>query len=196
MRPRNRSLAASAKAPEGLPTMLPHDTPSQARTPREIREERARAFWQAQINEGRSRAAEQQARTNKSAAPPQDPPPLPPPTRVPLHLVSPETPPTAETQPIDPSHLAGLSPTAIAILELINAGTADGRRYTATPPIPDRSAWRIVQRHIPTLTDQQAQTVIGTWLQNGVLELRPYRDPLNRRDSQGLFANSPASPQC
>jgi hypothetical protein len=110
--------------------------------------------------------------------------------------LSPETPPTAETQPIDPSHLAGLSPAAVTILELINAGTADGRRYTATPPIPDRSAWRIVQRYIPTLTDQQAQTVIGTWLQNGVLELRTYRDPLNRRDSQGLFANSPASLQC
>jgi hypothetical protein len=177
--------------------MLPHDTPSQGRTPREVREERARAFWQAQINEGRARAAEQQARTNKQAVPLLEPPPSPaPPTRVPLHLVSPETPPTAETQPIDPSHLAGLSPTAMTILELINAGTADGRRYTATPPIPDRSAWRIVQRHIPILTDQQAQTVIGTWLQNGVLELRTYRDPLNRRDSQGLFANSPASPQC
>jgi hypothetical protein len=176
--------------------MLPHDTPSQARTPREVREERARAFWQAQINEGRARAAEQQARTTKPTAPPQDPPPSPPPpARVPLHLVSAEPPPTAEPPPIDPSHLAGLSPTAIAILELINAGTADGRRYTATPPIPDRSAWRMVQRHIPILTDQQAQTVIGTWLQNGVLELRTYRDPLNRRDSQGLFANSPASPQ-
>ena len=177
--------------------MLPHDTPSQAPTPREVREERARAFWQAQINEGRARAAEQQSRTNKQAGPLLEPPPSPaPPTRVPLHLVSPETPPTAETQPIDPSHLAGLSPTAITILELINAGTADGRRYTATPPIPDRSAWRIVQRHIPILTDQQAQAVIGTWLQNGILELRTYRDPLNRRDSQGLFANSPASPQC
>jgi hypothetical protein len=109
--------------------------------------------------------------------------------------VSAETPPTAETRPIDPSHLAGLSPTAIAILELINAGTADGRRYTATPPIPDRSAWRVVQRHIPILTDQQAQTVIDTWLQKGVLELKTYRDPLNRRDTQGLFASSPASPQ-
>jgi hypothetical protein len=176
--------------------MMPHDTSATGRPSREVREERARAFWQAQINEGRARNAEQQAGSNKPAAPRQDPPPSPPPARVPLHLVSAETPPTAETQPIDPSHLAGLSPTAIAILELINAGTADGRRYTATPPIPDRSAWRIVQRHIPTLTDQQAQTVIGTWLQNGVLELRTYRDPLNRRDSQGLFANSAGSPQC
>ena len=177
--------------------MTPHDTSAKGRTSREIREERARAFWQAQINEGRARAAEQQARTNKQAVPPPERPPSPaPPTRVPLHLVSPETPPTAETQPIDPSHLAGLSPTAITILELINAGTADGRRYTATPPIPDRSAWRIVQRHIPILTDQQAQTVIATWLQNGVLELRTYRDPLNRRDSHGLFATSPSSPQC
>ena len=176
--------------------MMPHDTPAKAQAARELREERARAFWQAQINEGRARAVEQQARTNKQAAPPLEPPPPPPPSRVPLHLVSAETPPTAETQPIDPSHLAGLSPTAIAILELINAGTADGRRYTATPPIPDRSAWRIVQRHIPTLTDQQAQTVIDTWLQKGVLELKTYRDPLNRRDTQGLFASSPASPQC
>jgi hypothetical protein len=177
--------------------MMPHDTLPNGRPSREVREERARAFWQAQINEGRASAAEEQARTNKQTAPlPEPPPSPPPPSRVPLHVVSAETPPTAETQPIDPSHLAGLSPTAIAILELINAGTADGRRYTATPPIPDRSAWRIVQRHIPILTDQQAQTVIGTWLQNGVLELRTYRDPLNRRDSQGLFANSPAAQQC
>jgi regulator of protease activity HflC (stomatin/prohibitin superfamily) len=177
--------------------MMHHDIPAKAQAARELREERARAFWQAQINEGRARAAEQQARTNKQAAPPLEPPPSPPPpSRVPLHLASAETPPSAETQPIDPSHLAGLSPSAIAILELINAGTADGRRYTATPPIPDRSAWRIVQRHIPTLTDQQAQTVIDTWLQKGVLELKTYRDPLNRRDTQGLFASSPASPQC
>jgi hypothetical protein len=176
--------------------MMHHDTPAKAQAARELREERARAFWQAQINEGRARAAEQQARTNKQAAPPLEPPPSAPlPPRVPLHLVSAETPPTAETQPIDPSHLAGRSPTAIAILELINAGTADGRRYTATPPIPDRSAWRIVQRHIPTLTDQEAQSVIDTWLQKGVLELKTYRDPLNRRDTQGLFASSPASPQ-
>ena len=175
--------------------MMPHDTSAKGRPSREVREERARAFWQAQINEGRARASEQQPKNNKQAVPLLEPPPSPaPPPRVPLHVVSPKTPPTAETPPIDPSHLAGLSPPAIAILELINAGTADGRRYTATPPIPDRSAWRIVQRHIPTLTDQQAQTVIGTWLQNGVLELRTYRDPLNRRDSQGLFANPPASP--
>ena len=176
--------------------MMHHDTPAKAQAARELREERARAFWQAQINEGRARAVEQQARTNKQAAPALEPPPsAPPPSRVPLHLVSAETPPTAETQPIDPSHLAGLSPTAIAILELINAGTADGRRYTATPPIQDRSAWRIVQRNIPTLTDQEAQSVIDTWLQKGLLELKTYRDPLNRRDTQGLFATPPTSTQ-
>jgi hypothetical protein len=175
--------------------MMPHDTSAKGRPSREIREERARAFWQAQINEGRARAAEQQPKTNKPAAPRQDPPPSPPPSRVPLHVVSADLPPAAETQPIDPSHLAGLSPTANAILELINAGTADGRRYTATPPIQDRSAWRIVQRNIPTLTDQEAQSVIDTWLQKGLLELKTYRDPLNRRDTQGLFATPPTSPQ-
>jgi hypothetical protein len=175
--------------------MMPHDTPAKSH-PRDVREERVRAFWQAQINEGRARRAEEQATTNKPAALRQDPEPPPPPlARVPLHVVSADTELTAETQPIDPAHLTGLSPTAIAILGLINAGTADGRRYTATPPVPDRSAWRLVQRQIPTLTDQEAQSVIDTWLRKGVLELKTYRDPLNRRDTQGLFANSPASPQ-
>ena len=136
--------------------MMPHDTSAKARPSREVREERARAFWQAQINEGRARAAEQQARTNKQAAPRQEPPPSPaPPARVPLHVVSAETPPTAETPPIDPSHLAGLSPTAITILELINAGTADGRRYTATPPMPKIARpGASCSATFPSLTDQ------------------------------------------
>ncbi len=176
--------------------MMPHDTSATGRPSREVREERARAFWQAQINEGRARAAEKQAESNNPAAPRQDPPPSPPPARVPLNVVSDDTTFPDTTPPITPADIPALFLAATSVLRLINAGTADGSRYTATPPIPDRSAWRIVQRHIPTLTDQQAQTVIGTWLQNGVLELRPYRDPLNRRDSQGLFAHLPASPQC
>jgi type IV secretion system protein VirD4 len=104
-----------------------------------------------------------------------------------------EDPKPADTQPIDSAHLAGRSPAAISILDLINAGTADGRRFTnVPPPPPDRAAWRLVQRHIPTLSDQQAYTVIRTWLQNGRLVQRTYHDPINRRDTQGLYVEPPS----
>ena len=99
--------------------MLPHDTPSPAPTPREVREERARAFWQAQINEGRARAAEQQSRTNKQAGPLLEPPPSPaPPTRVPLHVASAETEFTDTAPPITPADIPALFLAAASVLRL------------------------------------------------------------------------------
>jgi hypothetical protein len=166
--------------------MLPHDTPSQARTPREVREERARAFWQAQINEGRARAAEQQARTNKPAVARQDPPPSPPP-RVALRGVSADTEFTDTTPPIDLADIPALFVAAASVLRLINAGTPDGRRFSATPQAKDRAAWRLVQTAVPALTDKAAQEVIDSWLRTKVLESRTSRDPLNRRHHPGLF---------
>ncbi|MGC2525202.1 MAG: hypothetical protein WA417_21585, partial [Stellaceae bacterium] len=96
-----------------------------------MREERARAFWQAQINEGRARAAEQQAGSNKSAAPRQDPPPSPPPSRVPLHVVSADATFPDTTPPINPADIPALFLAATSVLRLINAGTSDGRRFSA-----------------------------------------------------------------
>jgi len=168
--------------------MMPHDTSAKGRPSREIREERARAFWQAQINEGRAIAAEEQARTNKPAAPRHAPPPSPPATaRVPLHVVSADTDVTDTTPPITPADMPALFVAATSVLCLINAGTPDGRRFSAAPQAKDRAAWRIVQTAVPSLTDKAAQDVIDSWLRTKVLETRSYRDPVDRRHYPGLF---------
>jgi hypothetical protein len=168
--------------------MTPHDTSAKGRPSREMREERARAFWQAQINEGRARAAEQQARTNKQAGPLVEPPPSPaPPARVPLRVVSANTEFTDTTPPITPADIPALFLAATSVLRLINAGTSDGRRFSAAPQAKDRAAWRLVQTAVPSLTDKAAQEVISSWLRNKVLETRSYRDPLDRRNYPGLF---------
>ena len=168
--------------------MPPHDTPSPARTSRELREERARAFWQAEINEGRARAAEQPARTNKQAAPPPERPPSPaPPTRVSLRVVSADQDVTGTTPLITPADVPALFLAATSVLRLINAGTPDGRRFSAAPQAKDRAAWRLVQTAVPGLTDKAAKEVIDTWLRNKVLEIRSYHDPIDRRNYPGLF---------
>jgi hypothetical protein len=166
--------------------MMHHDTPAKAQAARELREERARAFWQAQINEGRARTAEQQARTNKPAVARQDPPPSPPP-RVALRGVSADTEFTDTTPPIDLADIPALFVAAASVLRLINAGTPDGRRFSAAPQAKDRAAWRIVQTAVPSLTDKAAQDVIDSWLRTKVLETRSYRDPVDRRHYPGLF---------
>ena len=133
-------------------------------------------------------AAEQQARTNKPAAPRQDPPPSPPPrARVPLHVVSADTEFTDTTPPINPAEIPALFLAATSVLRLINAGTSDGRRFSAAPQAKDRAAWRLVQTAVPSLTDKAAQEVINAWLQCKVLEIRSYRDPIDRRNYPGLF---------
>jgi hypothetical protein len=164
---------------------MPHDTSAKGRPSREIREERARAFWQAQINEARARDAEQQPKTDKPAVPQQDPPPSP--ARVSLHVVSADTEFTDTTPPINPADIPALFLTATSVLRLINAGTSDGRRFSAAPQAKDRAAWRLVQTAVPPLTDKAAQEVIDSWLRNKVLETRSYRDPIDRRHYPGLF---------
>ena len=44
-----------------------------------------------------------------------------------------------------------------SVLRLINAGTSDGRRFSAAPQAKDRAAWRLVQTAVPSLTDKAAQ---------------------------------------
>jgi hypothetical protein len=177
--------------------MMPHKTPPKhPPSRRELREERARAFWQAQTNEGRAQRAEEQSTTKKPAAIPEAPEPAeapqaaPPPA--PLPEISAE--PAADVmQAVDAAHLAGMASSAIPavnrILDVIEAGLRDGRRFSVAPQAKDRAAWRIVQGQVPALSDNEAQAVIDTWLQNGAVETRSYQDPVYRRDSLGLFVN-------
>jgi len=86
--------------------------------------------------------------------------------------------------------------TANAILDEGAAGIDDGkRRYSDAPRVtPDRAAWRIVQRHVPSLTEAQCRAVIKTWVDNDVMERRDYHDPIVRKTVSGLFvARRPGS---
>ena len=103
-----------------------------------------------------------------------------------------------EMQTIDAAHLAAMAPSAIPVvnrlLDLIEAGLPDGRRYSVALHANDRAAWRLVQGHVPASSDKEAQAVIDTWLQIGLIENHPYRDPVYRRDSFGLCVNPAARP--
>lgn len=78
--------------------------------------------------------------------------------------------------------------TANVILDDVDAGMEDGkRRYTDHNAAEDRAGWPIVQRHVPSLTEQQCRAVIKSWLENGVLYRKPYDDPIDRKKRSGLF---------
>lgn len=77
---------------------------------------------------------------------------------------------------------------ANTILDDIEAGLPNGRRYSAAPQA-DRAAWRVVKKHLPEMADKQAKAVIKTWIENGVLESREAHNPEERKPEQGLFVN-------
>jgi hypothetical protein len=89
-----------------------------------------------------------------------------------------------------------LSPAlANRILDDIDAGSGGGKHlYSAAAAAADRAAWRVVQRHLCSLTEPQCRRVINTWLRNGVLRRENYHDPDTRRDRQGVRANNAKRP--
>jgi hypothetical protein len=99
-----------------------------------------------------------------------------------------DTVPTVE--PWDPPDLWRNLPIAIvnAILDQIERGPAEGRKYSAANRAgEDRAAWRVVKDHCPRLEDEQCQTVISTWLKNGMIESQDYDDPVTRKKRSGLI---------
>jgi hypothetical protein len=61
------------------------------------------------------------------------------------------------------------------ILDRINEGPGNGRRYSPAPQAADRKAWAVVQEGCPTLSEEQAKRVIAKWLDTGVLALKTPR---------------------
>jgi hypothetical protein len=64
------------------------------------------------------------------------------------------------------------STVANGILDDIDAGLGDGRRYSPAPHAKDRAAWPVALQHVPSLTEAQAKRVIKTWRDKGVLQVR------------------------
>jgi hypothetical protein len=72
------------------------------------------------------------------------------------------------------------------ILDDIDAGMPDGRRYSGAASAKTRAAWPIIKKHIPNRTEQQAREMIGTWLKTGLLVSETYYDEHDRKDRDGL----------
>jgi hypothetical protein len=89
----------------------------------------------------------------------------------------------------DPPDLWHEMTTAVvnAILDQIERGPSEGRRYSASKQAgAERAAWRAVQKHRPDFTEKQCRMVIDTWLRSGMIVSRDYHDARSRRDQPGL----------
>lgn len=88
-----------------------------------------------------------------------------------------------------PDNFAGVSiATWNAIIDEIDAGLPNGRRYSNANNATDRAAWQLVVRHIDR-TEKQARAIINTWVENQVLLKDDYDDPVERKPLKGLRAN-------
>ena len=75
------------------------------------------------------------------------------------------------------------------ILDQIEAGMPgkpEGRRYSAAPQAIKRGGWAVVQQHCPHLSKAQAQKIVATWLDTGVLLNTTYDDPAEGKSLLGL----------
>lgn len=80
------------------------------------------------------------------------------------------------------------------ILTAIDAGLADGNRYTDAAKAGEREAWRIVQEHAPHKTETQAREVVRTWVKNKVLTPREYDNPVTFKRVKGLYLDQTRRP--
>jgi hypothetical protein len=94
-----------------------------------------------------------------------------------------------------PDLFAGLSTAKVnAILDQIDRGMPDGRRYSDARAAKERAVWRVVVEHVPEKNEGQAKAITKTWAENGVLVSEPWRDPKRREDSTALRVNPAKRP--
>jgi len=96
---------------------------------------------------------------------------------------------------IPPDTWAGLDPETLkAALDEIDAGLANGQRYSSDNAAKSRAAWPVVQKHCPTKTEAQCREIIRAWLKTGALREIDYDDPIYRRSQKGLEVDSQKRP--
>jgi hypothetical protein len=99
---------------------------------------------------------------------------------------------------VPPEVMEGLDTAGInRILDKIDAGLADGNRYSDTPSAKKRAAWKVVIEEMPEKTEAQAREIIKTWVKNGLLERREYENAVTRKQVDGLYidpAKRPSEP--
>jgi hypothetical protein len=82
-----------------------------------------------------------------------------------------------------------------AILDDIEAGLPDGRRYTSHGKAKDREAWKAVQRRCPGKPEAQCREIIREWIKADVLAEDKYPDPVSRKERSGLRVDANKRPR-
>jgi hypothetical protein len=96
---------------------------------------------------------------------------------------------------VPPDTWAGLDvDTQNRILDAIDAGLSDGRRYSDSGAAKERAAWQVIVKYVRDKSKAQASEIIKTWIEDGVIEQRDYEDPIRREKVQGLFVNADKRP--
>jgi hypothetical protein len=80
------------------------------------------------------------------------------------------------------------------ILDAIDAGMADGERYSDHSAAGTRAAWKAVKIHAPDKTEPQCREVIRLWAKNGVLVRDEYYSDADRKKRGGLRVNNAKRP--
>jgi RecA-family ATPase len=80
------------------------------------------------------------------------------------------------------------------ILNKIDAGMEDGRRFSHESTAKTRAAWKVVVDVVPQLNEQQAKEIIKTWMKetkqaSAKLVSRSYHNEKARKDENGLWRN-------
>lgn len=86
-------------------------------------------------------------------------------------------------------------PTLNRILDDIDAGTADGGRYSPSPRLDvERAAWRAVAKHAPDMTPEACHKIIASWLRTGLLTVETYTDAAQRKERKGVSVTASKRP--
>jgi hypothetical protein len=83
-----------------------------------------------------------------------------------------------------------LAALANKIIDAVDKGPAEGRRYSDAAQSDDRAAWKVVQEFCPSWTEKQCKKLIDDWVKNGVLKIAEYHDPVFRRKTKGLYVGT------
>jgi hypothetical protein len=84
---------------------------------------------------------------------------------------------------------------ANAILDTIDTGMADGRRYSDSPAAKDRAAWKVVVQYLPDKTEDDAKRIIRKWVKTEVLEAYDYHNQARGEREHGLRVNQANRPR-
>jgi len=86
------------------------------------------------------------------------------------------------------------SEVANTILTRINKGLPSGQRYSDAPRANERAAWKVIQRTCFNKPEGQCREIIRKWVENGVLFVDTYDDPIRREKLKGLYVDDEKRP--